>query len=371
MFAMQSSNKQFARIAVRTLAACCLSALAAFVFNASAEASTASTDVAWRAESDSPVVTQNVAFDNQGAHLQGTLYLPAKGDHLPALVVFHGASAPTREYAMYRHLSQDLPALGYAVLVFDRRGSGASTGSPEEADYQQLADDGIAGLHAIAANPRINAHKIGFWGHSQGGWLAVLAASRTHDAAFAISVSAPMVTPSEQMTFAVANMLTLHGQQAAVSTATEARKRWEGYLRGTNSRADAVAALAAIEHTPWFASTFMQTAEELPADITQSNWRREMDLDPLTALKQVDVPVLFFFGGADPWVPAAASRAKLNLLAQTHPGIETHVIDGANHAMAYNPHEMMDFDKSAIITEHPEAPEYFLLLADWLGRHAR
>jgi dipeptidyl aminopeptidase/acylaminoacyl peptidase len=343
-----------------------MSAFVTFTFNIPAQASAVS---AWQAESDSPVVTQNIAFDNQGAHLQGTLYLPAKGEHLPALVVFHGASAPTRDYAMFRHLSQDLPKLGYAVLVFDRRGSGASTGSPEAADYQQLADDGIAGLHAIASNPRIDAHKIGFWGHSQGGWLAVLAASRTNDAAFAISVSAPMVTPSEQMTFAVANILTLHGQQPAVGPATDARKRWEAYLRGTNSRADAAAALAGIDHASWFSSTFMPTAEELPTDVKESSWRKEMDLDPLTVLKQVKVPVLFFFGGADPWVPVTASRAKLNTLAQTHPGIETHVIDGANHAMAYNPHETMDFDKSAIITEHPEAPEYFLLLADWLRRH--
>jgi dipeptidyl aminopeptidase/acylaminoacyl peptidase len=353
---------------VRTFFACCLSALAVFAFSTQVEASTTAL---WKAESESPVVTQNVSFDNQGAHLQGTLYLRAKGDHLPALVVFHGASAPTREYAMYRHLSQGLPALGYAVLVFDRRGSGASTGSLEQTDYQQLADDGIAGLHAIAGNPRIDAHRIGFWGHSQGGWLAVLAASRTHDAAFAISVSAPMVTPSEQMTFAVANMLTLHGQEDAVAAATDARKRWEGYLRGTNSRDDAIAALAAIEHKPWFSSTFMSTAEEVPVDVAQSSWRREMDLDPLIALKQVDVPVLFFFGGADPWVPAAASRTKLNALAQTRQGIETHVIDGANHAMAYNPHEKMEFDKSAIVVEHPEAPEYFFLLANWLNQHAR
>ena len=327
--------------------------------------------VAWQADSEVPVVTQNIAFDNQGAHLQGTLYMPSKGDHLPALVVLHGAEAPTREYAMYRHLAQDLPALGFAVLVFDRRGSGASTGTISDTDYQQLADDGIAGMHAIAANPRIDSHKIGFWGHSQGGWLSVLAASRSHDVAFAISVSAPMVTPSEQMTFAVANLLTLHGQQAAVSQATETRKRWEGYLRGTNSRADAVAALAAVEHQPWFASAFMPDAEELPTDPAQSNWSREMDLDPMNALKQVSVPVLFLFGGTDPWVPVTASSKKLNALAMTHPGIEVHVIDGVDHAMSYNPHEMMDFDKTSILAHHPEAPRYYYLLASWLNQHAR
>ena len=328
-------------------------------------------NVNWQTESESPVISETISFESHGAHLQGTLYLPAKGDRLPALVIMHGAEAPTREYDMYRHLAQDLPALGYAVLVFDRRGSGASTGSLDDAGYEQLADDGIAGLHAIEANPRVNGHKIGFWGHSQGGWLAILAASRCHEAAFAISVSAPMVTPSEQMKFAVANLLTLRGQQSAIIQATKTRDRWEGFLRGSNSRADAVAALTAIEHEPWFSSVFMPRAEDLVMDPLQSTWSKEKDLDPVVAFKQVKVPTLFFYGGADPWVPAAASRKRLNELALTHPSIEVHVIEGADHAMEFNPHETMDFDKATILSAHPEAPRYFFLLANWLDQNTR
>jgi dipeptidyl aminopeptidase/acylaminoacyl peptidase len=64
-----------------------------------------------------------------------------------------------------------------------------------------LADDAIAGQHALAKVPRVDPTRIGFWGLSQGGWLAALAAGHSADSAFAISVSAPLVTANEQMQF--------------------------------------------------------------------------------------------------------------------------------------------------------------------------
>ena len=157
------------------------------------------------------VISQEIQFTNAGANLAGTVYLPSAGNHFPAVVVLHHAGAATRESALYRHLREGLPALGFAVLIYDRRGSGQSSGSLQGVDYETLADDAIAGQHALAKLSRIDPAKIGFWGLSQGGWLAVLAAGRSRDAAFAISVSAPLVTADEQMQFATSNLLTIRG----------------------------------------------------------------------------------------------------------------------------------------------------------------
>jgi len=326
----------------------------------------------WQVKGEPAVVEQTVHFENAGATFEGTLYAPAHGDHLPAIVVLHGAEVPTRDYALYRHLSHDLPALGFAVLVFDRRGSGASTGTLDGTDYEQLADDGIAGLHAIAKNSRIDSHHIGFWGLSQGGWLSVLAASRTHDAAFAVSVSAPTVTAGRQMEFAVSNLLALHGYgAAAIDQATDTRQRWQAYLRGTNSRDDAIKALAGAEHQPWFGDTFMSTAEDLTTDPKTSSWRKEMDLDPMQAVKSAHVPLLFIYGGADPWVPVEESVRSLHSLMQSRHDIEVHVVAGVDHTMAINPHETMSFDKAWMLSQHPESPAYFFILGNWLSRHTQ
>lgn len=353
------SNRMVSRITAWTLG---LSAL--FVMGAAMAAPR------WHVKGEPVVVEQTVHFENAGAMLEGTLYTPEHGDHLPTIVVLHAAQAPTRDYALYKHLSHDLPALGIAVLVFDRRGSGASTGTLHGTDYEQLADDGIAGLHAIARIPRIDSHRIGFWGLSQGGWLAVLAASRTHDAAFAVSVSAPMVTAANQMEFAVGNLLTLHGYNAAaVSEATDTRHRWQDYLRGIGSRESAIRALAGSERQPWFKDTFMPTSEELVADAQDSSWRKEMDLDPMQAVKNAHVPLLFIYGGTDPWIPVDASVKSLQSLMQKRGDIEVHVVADVGHTMAFNPHETMSFDKTTMLNEHPESPAYFFILGNWLSRH--
>jgi predicted alpha/beta hydrolase len=88
-----------------------------------------------------------------------------------AVVVFDHAGTATRDAAVYRHLREGLPALGFAVLIYDRRGSGQSSGSLQGVDYETLADDAVAGQHALAELSRIDPAKIGFWGLNQG-WLA-------------------------------------------------------------------------------------------------------------------------------------------------------------------------------------------------------
>src|SRR5216684_4559201 len=221
-------------------------------------ASSADASSPWHVPGTPSVISQEIHFTNAGANLVGTLYLPSDGNHLPAVVVLHHAGAATRESGLYRHLQEGLPALGFAVLIYDRRGSGQSSGSLQGVDYETLADDAIAGQRALAKLSRIDPAKIGFWGLSQGGWLAVLAAGRSPDAAFAISVSAPLVTADEQMQFATSNLLAIRGySQENVKQMLETRKAWTDYLKGTGSRRAAVNALQKAERQPWFELAFM------------------------------------------------------------------------------------------------------------------
>ncbi len=186
----------------------------------------------WYAPPSTNVVTKSVTFTNQGAKLHGTLYLPESKHPVPAIIVFHGASEPLANLPIYRHLSEGLTQLGIAVLLYDRRGNGASTGS-EDVPYETLADDGIAGARALRTMPQIDAKRVGYWGISQGGWLATFAATRDRDAAFAIAVSAPMTTPESQMAFADANHLVALGySKAQVSRHVASAKDVDRILAG-------------------------------------------------------------------------------------------------------------------------------------------
>jgi dipeptidyl aminopeptidase/acylaminoacyl peptidase len=323
----------------------------------------------WHVAVTPPVDSQEIQFTNGNAHLAGTVYLPGNGNHLPAIVVLHDASIPTRQAALYRHLREGLPALGFAVLIYDRRGTGESSGD-RHVDYETLADDAIAGQHALARLPRIDPARIGFWGLSQGGWLAVLAAGRSREAAFAISVSAPLVTADQQMQFATSNLLTLRGYSPAdVQEMLEARGAWSGYLRGTNSREVAVDALRKSESKPWFGVSYLPSVSRLTTDPEHDPTRRTLDDDPVAAVRRANVPLLFLYGDSDPWVPVAQSIERLQALASELHNIEYAVVPGANHEMMLPVNETMQIDQNTIRNNAPQAPTYFILLGSWLARH--
>jgi uncharacterized protein len=325
----------------------------------------------WYAPATTRVVTKSVVFTNAGATLRGTLYLPITKQPVPAIVAFHGASEPLASTPLYRHLSEGLPQLGMAVLLYDRRGSGASTGS-ENVPYQTLADDGIAGANALRTMPQIDGRRVGYWGISQGGWLATFAATRDRGAAFAVAVSAPLTTPETQMEFADANHLQVLGySETDIRNMLDARKMWTGYLRGTNTRAQAVAAIAKIETKPWYQYMYMPTVAQLKGP-SESTWRTQMDDNPLAAVERVRIPMLFILGSADPWIPVVQTAASLRSVAASNRNITYSVIPNANHLMMTPPvpERMADADPAAVKAETPQSPAYFMELASWLTRTA-
>jgi pimeloyl-ACP methyl ester carboxylesterase len=314
------------------------------------------------------VLSQAIVFENAGAVLHGTLYRPALARPAPAIVVFHAAEVGAADAELYAHLRQGLPALGIAVLVYDRRGSGKSTGK-RNVSYETLADDGIAGARAIAKLPTIDARHIGYWGLSQGGWLAVFAAERDPRAAFAVSISAPLVTPETQMEFAMANVLRVNGYpQSDVDAMLAARKAWIGWVRGDVPRATAVAALSKIDAKPWFDLMYLPSAADVAAHPADPSVRAQLDDDPLAALQSVHVPMLLVYGGSDPWIPVAETIDRLRPLAQAHANFEYAVVAGADHDMRFVQHETMDVRPAALQRDVPNAPVYLMLLGSWLAR---
>ena len=338
------------------------------LFLALATTSGASAAVPWFAPATASVSTQSVVFTNEGATLEGTLYLPAVEHPVPAVVVFHGASEPLASTPLYRHLREGLPQLGIAVLLFDRRGSGASTGTAD-VPYQTLADDGIAAARAIRKLSQIDASHVGYWGISQGGWLATIAASRDPRAAFAVAVSTPVVSAESQMEFAMSNRLNVLGySKTDIDDMLDARRKLDGYYQGSNDREAAAAALAKIENRPWFELMYLPKAASLPMDPAKSAWRGQMDLDPFSTVEQIKIPVLFILGSEDPWIPVRQTAERLHDAAKAHSNLQYVVVPDANHLMMTPPsnERMNDADPRQIAVEVPQSAAYFMLLGNWL-----
>jgi dipeptidyl aminopeptidase/acylaminoacyl peptidase len=345
----------FAKLIASALLACAATA-------AAAERPT----VHWEAPPTTRIIAEDKVVERDGIRLAGTLRLPEGETKVPAVVVFHTASAPQRDAALYDHLEQLLPSLGIAVFTFDRRGTGGSTGDAKGNAFDVLADDGIAAAQMLAQDPRIDPKRIGFWGLSQGGWLSMIAASRYKPTAFAISISAPIVTPDVQMIFASANILRIKGySQADIDQAIAARKGIDDFMRGRLDRPTAQARIDAAAKQPWFDLIYLGRTFSDPG---KSGWAKEIRHDPLASIGSVTAPSLILYGSADPWVPVAISMDRLQDFIKEHRNFEAAVVDDADHTMMTSATPAEQIDPAQFTKQAPDSAEYYARLAAWLQR---
>ena len=143
-----------------------------------------------------PYRVEEVTFENTkaGLTLAGTLTLPEKGDHYPVVVLISGSGPQNRDEEMLGHkpflvLADYLTRQGIGVLRFDDRGVGQSTGNFETATTLDFADDVEAAVRFLK-NDR-NVRNIGLIGHSEGGMVAPLVASRSGDVSFIVLLAGP------------------------------------------------------------------------------------------------------------------------------------------------------------------------------------
>ncbi len=137
-----------------------------------------------------------VDFKNGDITLAGTLVMPRTEGAHPAIVIIHG-SGPD-EGSEYRVYAEQFALAGIAALLYDKRGSGKSTGDWRHLTLEELTADTLAAVAYLKSRPGINPQQIGLWGISQGSWVAALAASRSKDVAFVITVAGDGVSPTQQ-----------------------------------------------------------------------------------------------------------------------------------------------------------------------------
>ena len=80
------------------------------------------------------------------------------------------------------------------MLRYDKRGIGHSTGSYALATSADFTDDALAGVQYLKTVAQVRPTQIGLIGHSEGGLIAPLAATRSHDVAFIVLLAGPGLT---------------------------------------------------------------------------------------------------------------------------------------------------------------------------------
>jgi pimeloyl-ACP methyl ester carboxylesterase len=151
-----------------------------------------------------PYDEEEVSYENKagGVKLAGTLTTPRTKGPYPAVILITGSGPQDRNEALLGHkpflvLSDHFTRKGIAVLRVDDRGVGGSTGRVSESTSQDFAGDVLAGIEFLKTRAAINRKQIGLIGHSEGGLIAPIVASRSSDVAFIVLMAGPGLTGEE------------------------------------------------------------------------------------------------------------------------------------------------------------------------------
>jgi uncharacterized protein len=292
---------------------------------------------------------EDVKFVNGDVTLAGTLMLPATQGPHPTIILLHGSGPLTRySFGPYPHF---FTSLCLAVLIYDKRGTGASNGTrldastgdlrPLPAAYypDDLAEDAISAFRYLQGRPEIDPRKIGFWGSSEGGMLATQVAARLKDVAFIINSSGFMGPLWKTLIYQVEAVLGARGAaKTEIRQALAFTKLWMRVAQTGNDYELFLNQRQAVRNDkqPWLSwlGDDFTSLEQMRWD-----WDHILVFDPLPALKKVTCPVLGVFGEFDVSTDASAATMEMRrvLSAAGHKDFTLKIFPRAGHSLAEMP----------------------------------
>lgn len=263
-----------------------------------------------------PHWTIETTIHSSGASLPATLLLPAGKGPFPAIVIVPAGHVGRLAAATFPNffLSQ-----GFAVLAYDRR--------KERSPFETYASDAIAATELLRARPDIDGRRVGLWGHSQGGWLSVIAASKSPSVAFVIDHSGMFVPAWQQELYRIAAEGMADGiPPTDVATAVSFETKLMQVAR-TGEGWDELVAMLRNDKGSW------QDLVYKPASVQelQQIWRDDFSVDPRPLAAGAKQPGLALFGGLDRSTPIE-SAANLKRAMPSNARLTEMFFPTANHA---------------------------------------
>lgn len=323
------------------------------------------------------VVFQNTAEDIQ---LAGTLTLPhSKGPH-PAVILVHGSGPFTRDSEMFGHKlfhvwADHLTRQGIAVLRFDKRGAGASTGVHHTSTVENFAADVLAGVELLKKHREINPKQIGLVGHSEGGMTALIAAANSQDIAYAVLMAAPCVN-WEELVFAqesafqrvdgaseefIAKNRLLREQIFAIIRKEKNQAIAEGQMRSTLTAY--LESLSPSERQ--IAEAYYGPLESQVRLLNSASFRYNFAHDPLIHLTKINIPLLALNGTLDRVVSPEQNLKRLENILQEigYKDYRTQELPNLNHS--FQTCQTGSLKECALI-EETTAPDVLNIISSWI-----
>lgn len=267
-----------------------------------------------------PYVSEEVQFRNvsAGFDLAGTFTKPSGKGRFPAVALITGSGSQDRDESVFGHrpflvLSDHLTRKGIAVLRFDDRGVGKSGGNAGEATTLDLVTDALAAVDYLKSRPDVNPKRVGLAGHSEGGMIAPLAASRDRDIAFIVLLAGPAMRGDSLIVLQAEAIMRASGTpDSTVIRYVSVQKRIFDAIESEPDTAAAAARVRSILNEVVAGMTAEELSqsglseETIPVQISQVNspwFRYFLSYDPAPVLGKIRVPVLALWGEKDTQVP--------------------------------------------------------------------
>lgn len=282
-----------------------------------------------------PTRDTDATFISAGTTLVGQLIEPAgpADPTRPLVVLVHGSERTMAVAAIYQRM---LVAQGISVFAYQKRGTGDSEGEYTQ-NFELLADDAAAALAKARELAAGRFGRAGYFGGSQGGWIAPLAATRSQADFVAIGfglVVSPIEEDREQL-FDEARRMQLDAtamkQVGQLSDATAQLMRThfsQGYEALARVRAQIAAAPWAQTISGEYSGDMLRMSD---ADLRRigrarfDNLELIWDYDAEAALRRLKVPLLWVLAEQDRAAPIAATRLILSRLRASGQPIDTYL----------------------------------------------
>ncbi len=265
--------------------------------------------------------------------LGATLLRPRQAGRVPAVLMIPGSGPMDRDETIAGHkpflvLADALARHGVAVLRYDKRGVGDSSGSAADDTLPVEAADAQSLFGWLAHQSWAGA--TGVLGHSEGAVIAAAIADRDRRAAYAVLLAPPALPgPALVASQARALMVANGVPPAAVARRVALEKAVLGLAQGPDpDRAKA----AIIERLVRFGMDAPHAAAQATL-LTTAPYRSLLDSDPVRALKALRVPALVLIGSNDLQVVPNDNLPPLRAALLADPRARIRVLPGLNHLL--------------------------------------
>lgn len=280
-----------------------------------------------------------------------------EGKRSPALVLLSGTGKQDRDFTWAKHklfktMADSLNKAGIAVLRFDDRGTGESTGDYDTASTFDFAQDALAAFHYLLSRKEIDTNLAGLAGHSEGGAAAVIAAGIDPSVRFLISLAGLQVPGLQALKFqnnriaeTMAPKQNLHRYHSINAIIFDTVYKYinspllDQQLRATYAAWKAADDCLFKKNHPGEHDSFRFGLEPFARQVQTKWYKYQIQYDPALFLAELRIPVLGIYGSEDIMIDAGTNLQSLARITgfQEKASVTLVKLPGVNHMLQYCP----------------------------------